>query len=242
MDQDEASLFLSSLSDFLKYFCSTHIHFDKSTLVTGHLVISVDNGENTEFTVNENICKIKSSKENKASCSNEVPSINLNHSVQKIANNDNDELSSAIFEDVTIKSDLDEDMKNVFDLENAEIIETFPTDTESHMMAACEMKLNKECCFETEMCINDEETKVKPDEFYNCAQCLAERHGTFLSDKNTQDVAHSVNKSTHHKKRERLEQKSSRRGQLPRDIIETNMKLHQNSLLQNVLIDQTEGH
>ena len=48
--------FLTSIAEFMQSLCNKNLQFDTSTLVTGQLYLSFDNGEKTEFIINEKVC------------------------------------------------------------------------------------------------------------------------------------------------------------------------------------------
>ena len=55
MDEIKSSKFISSLSEFLQFLCTKYVNFEKTTKLTGQLYLSVDSGEDIQFSVNEDI-------------------------------------------------------------------------------------------------------------------------------------------------------------------------------------------
>ena len=56
MDEDKSTKFISSLAECMQFLCNKYVEFDKSTVLTGQLFLSVDSGVKTKFIVNENVC------------------------------------------------------------------------------------------------------------------------------------------------------------------------------------------
>ena len=54
--------FISSLSEFIQYLCSRYVTFDSDIVLQGHLYLSVDADDKTQFVVNE---KLKTSDQNR---------------------------------------------------------------------------------------------------------------------------------------------------------------------------------
>ena len=184
MDQVKSLLFASSLSEFLHLFFNKHITFDKSTLITGKLCISVDCGELTELAVDETIGRMNVTCGNEELFSCGDLTSKLNRFMQEVARDDNVQNRSDSYEEIENQNASTEDMK--FDIENTEINLSFP---EAHVMNACESeyslmsKTHEQ--IKTEIYKNENENTALADlsygqdEMSDCDHCVSEAHGTF---------------------------------------------------------------
>ena len=59
MNWETSVQFTSSLAKFLQSLCSGYVEFDNFVLISGHLCLSVDAGQNISFVVNERLRKNK---------------------------------------------------------------------------------------------------------------------------------------------------------------------------------------
>ena len=55
MDQDVSNKFLATLAEMMQYCCNKYVDFQHFTLVTGSFYLSIDDGEKTEFILNEKL-------------------------------------------------------------------------------------------------------------------------------------------------------------------------------------------
>ena len=58
MDETTSSKFSKSHAEFLQYLCKGLVGFNKTVIVTGHLYVTIDSGDNLEYVINEKLCKI----------------------------------------------------------------------------------------------------------------------------------------------------------------------------------------
>ena len=56
MDSDISTKFMATLAEMMQYCCNKYVDFENFTLVTGSFYLSIDDGEKTEFIVNEKLC------------------------------------------------------------------------------------------------------------------------------------------------------------------------------------------
>ena len=58
MDETSSLKFSKSHAEFLQYLCNGLVSFRKTVIITGHMYVTIDAGENLEYVVNEKLLKI----------------------------------------------------------------------------------------------------------------------------------------------------------------------------------------
>ena len=118
MEKPISDKFIESLSELMRSFCEKGLAFKHQTLVSGQLFVSFDNGESTEFAINEKIYTSQSQEGGYTfhSTSNYVGIFNSNAGQDgsscsevdiKTLNRDTDE------EDLSLEDDIQKDVTEI---------------------------------------------------------------------------------------------------------------------------------